>query len=184
MIIRNTNRFEYCVIQQLFNDVNVKYTLFFSRFFFVHKYKGHDFVKAGVSASVAPPSATHLLSNIENERSHFGIKLNSLYKETGYFYFIFIYQKFIGFLQKQGHNDRLKWKRQPGKNSAAVLKWTSDLFRKWRKLFADNRFTSEKLFRYLQENNKDTTQQEQIGFIFQNHSKRTHCKGTAYDFLI
>ena len=66
-------------MQQLFNDVNVprchtenlsyeniffpfKYTLLlFSRFyFFGHKYKGHDFLRAGVFGPVAPPSATRL----------------------------------------------------------------------------------------------------------------------------
>ena len=34
---------------------------FFSHFyFFGHKYKGHDFLRAGAFAPVAPPSATRL----------------------------------------------------------------------------------------------------------------------------
>ena len=73
MIIRNTNPFEYYIIQQLFNDVNVprchtenlsyenifipfKCTfLLFSRFYFLrHKYKRHDFLRAGAFAPVSP----------------------------------------------------------------------------------------------------------------------------------
>ena len=80
MIIRNTNPFEYYIIQQLFNDVNVprchtenlsyenifilfKYTLlFFSQsYFFGYKYKGHDFFRSDAFAPVASPSATRLL---------------------------------------------------------------------------------------------------------------------------
>ena len=83
LIIRNTNQFEYYIIQRLFNDENVpcchtenlsyeiifipfKYTLLlFSRFyFFRHKYKGHDFLRAGAFAPVAPPSTTCLRSII------------------------------------------------------------------------------------------------------------------------
>ena len=83
MIIRNTNPFEYYIIQQLFNDVNVprcltenlsyqnifipfKYTLLlFSRFYFLgQKYKGHDFLRAGAFSSVAPPSATRLTEDM------------------------------------------------------------------------------------------------------------------------
>ena len=66
LTIRNTNRFEYYITQQLLNDVNVsrchtetlsyenmfipfKYTLLlFSRFYFLgYKYEGHDFLRAG-----------------------------------------------------------------------------------------------------------------------------------------
>ena len=80
MIIRNTNRFEYYIIQQLFSDANVprchtgnlsyenifipfKYTLLlFPCFYFLgHKYQGHDFLKTGAFAPVAPASATRLL---------------------------------------------------------------------------------------------------------------------------
>ena len=83
LIIQNTNKLEYYIIQQLFNDENVpwchtenlsyeitfipfKYTLLlFSRFyFFRHKYKGHDFLRAGAFAPVVPPSATCLRSII------------------------------------------------------------------------------------------------------------------------
>ena len=72
MIIRNTNPFEYYIIQQLFNDVNVprchtenlsyenifipfKYTLllFSQSYFFRHKYKGHDFFRSGALVPVA-----------------------------------------------------------------------------------------------------------------------------------
>ena len=79
MIVRNTNPFEYYIIQQLFNDVNVprchtenfsyeniffpfKYTLLlFSWFyFFGHKCKGHNFLGPGAFAPVAPPSTTCL----------------------------------------------------------------------------------------------------------------------------
>ena len=79
MIIRNTNRFEYYIVQQLVNDVNVprchtenlsyenifipfKYTLllFSGFYYFGQKYKGHDFLRAGAFAPVAPPSATRL----------------------------------------------------------------------------------------------------------------------------
>ena len=82
-MIRNTNPFEYYIIQQLFNDVNVprcltenlsyqnifipfKYTLLlFSRFYFLgQKYKGHDFLRAGAFSSVAPPSATRLTEDM------------------------------------------------------------------------------------------------------------------------
>ena len=67
-------------MQQLFNDINVprchtenlfyehiffpfKCTmLLFSPFyFFGHKYKGHDFLRAGAFSPVAPPSAPRLL---------------------------------------------------------------------------------------------------------------------------
>ena len=74
MIIRNTNRFEYYIIQ-LFNDVNIPrcqtenlsyenifilFQCYFLQFYFLgHKYKGHDFIRAGPFAPVAPPSATH-----------------------------------------------------------------------------------------------------------------------------
>ena len=79
LIIQNADRFEYYIIKQLFNDVSVprchtenlsygnifipfKNTLLlYSRFyFFGHKYKGHDFLRAGAFAPVAPPSATRL----------------------------------------------------------------------------------------------------------------------------
>ena len=85
MIIRNTNQFEYYIIKQLFNDVNVprchtenlsyaiifisfKYTLLlFSRFYFFGcKYKGHEFLRAGAFAPVAPPSATRLIDGLLN----------------------------------------------------------------------------------------------------------------------
>ena len=37
----------------------VSMLLFTQFYFFGHKYKGHDFIRAGPFASVAPPSATH-----------------------------------------------------------------------------------------------------------------------------
>ena len=86
MIIQNTKPFEYYVIQQLFNYVNVprchtenlsyeniffpfKYTLLlYSRFYFLgQKYKGHYFPRTGAFAPVAPPpppSATRLIMEV------------------------------------------------------------------------------------------------------------------------
>ena len=70
---RNTNRFEYYIIQELFNDVvvphshneNLSYENIFIPFkyaslIFGHKYKGHDFLMTGAFAPFAPPSATRL----------------------------------------------------------------------------------------------------------------------------
>ena len=99
LIIRNTNRFEYYITQQLLNDVNVsrchtetlsyenmfiplKYTLLlFSRFYFLgYKYEGHDFLRAGAFAPPELASATRLSYLLTIEPVFSGKNLDNLYQ--------------------------------------------------------------------------------------------------------
>ena len=85
---------------------------------------------------------------IASKRSRFGIKLLSLCETSGYLWSSFVYLGSKGIITEDGR----AMERLLGKSGAVVPKLMSDVFGKGYKLFVDNWYTSEKLFRYLEEN--------------------------------
>ena len=82
-------------------------------------------------------------------RSHFGIKLFSLYRKTGYFW-----------------NSYVFCRSKDGKKWCCCAKVDEGSFRKMYFVpFLYNRYTSEKLFRYLQENDKDTCSRARANWL-------------------
>ena len=85
---------------------------------------------------------------IPNRRSRFGIRLFSLCETSRCLWNSFVYLESRGIITEEGR----AIKRLLGKSGAVVIKLMSDLLGRGYKLFVDNWYTSEKLFRYLEEN--------------------------------
>ena len=85
---------------------------------------------------------------IPNKRSRFGIKLFSLCEVSGYLWNSFVY------LGKETimSNEEQEYIKKLGKSGEVVPKMMTDLYGKGYHLYADNWYTSEKLFRHLEEN--------------------------------
>ena len=86
---------------------------------------------------------------IPQKRARFGVKLFTLCEDTGYCWNSFVYM---------GRNTQLtdeedKMVRSIGKSGLVVIQLIKDLFGTGRKLFVDNFYSSENLFRLLEKNN-------------------------------
>ena len=85
---------------------------------------------------------------IPNKRSRFGIKMFSLCETSGYLWNSFVY------LGKEANvsPEEAALQKELGKSGAVVPKLMSDLYGKGHHLYVDNWYTSEKLFRHLEQN--------------------------------
>ena len=85
---------------------------------------------------------------IPNKRSRFGIKIFSLFELSGYSWDSFVY------LGKEAImlNEEQEYIKKLGKSGVVVPKLMADLYGEGYHLYVDNCYTSEKLFRHLEEN--------------------------------
>ena len=86
---------------------------------------------------------------IPQKRARFGVKLFTLCKDTGYCWNSFVY---IG-RNTQLTDEEHKMVRSIGKSGLVVIQLIKDLFGTGRKLFVDNFYSIENLFRLLEKNN-------------------------------
>ena len=85
---------------------------------------------------------------IPNKRSRFGIKMFSLCEVSGYLWNSFVY------LGKEANTspEEAALQKELGKSGAVVPKLMSELYGKGHHLYVDNWYTSERLFRHLEQN--------------------------------